>query len=351
MRAMALRRARERLVLEERPDPDPGQGQIRSASRPAASAAPTCTSSTANCRSRSCRSCPGTRSSAASPRSGEGVDASRSASASALPGSATCGDLPLLPERAREPLRRAAVHRLTRDGGYATHRSPTRVCFPLPTTRRSGRDRAAAVRRPDRLALAQDGRRRRGRSASTASAPPPTSSRRSPLAGSRVFAFTRPGDVRGQAFARALGAAGPAAPTRRRRSRSTPPSSSRRSARSFRRRLRAVRKGGRVVCGGIHMSDIPSFPYRLLWGERSIVSVANLTRATARSSWRSRRGGVRTTTTPIRWSRPTRRSPTCAPAGSTAPRCSCPEASEHGCCADPDSAAKSSRTDSFRMLQ
>ena len=42
--------------------------------------------------------------------------------------------------------------------------------------------------------------------------------------------------------------------------------------------LRATRKGGRVVCAGIHMSDIPSFPYRLLWEERSIVSVANLTR-------------------------------------------------------------------------
>jgi len=43
--------------------------------------------------------------------------------------------------------------------------------------------------------------------------------------------------------------------------------------------LRAVRKGGRVVCGGIHMSPIPSFPYEWLWGERQIVSVANLTRA------------------------------------------------------------------------
>jgi alcohol dehydrogenase, propanol-preferring len=42
--------------------------------------------------------------------------------------------------------------------------------------------------------------------------------------------------------------------------------------------LTAVRKGGIVVCGGIHMSDIPSFPYELLWGERQVVSVANLTR-------------------------------------------------------------------------
>ncbi len=43
--------------------------------------------------------------------------------------------------------------------------------------------------------------------------------------------------------------------------------------------LRHVRKGGRVVCGGIHMSDIPSFPYEWLWHERQLVSVANLTRA------------------------------------------------------------------------
>src|SRR5450830_1229339 len=46
--------------------------------------------------------------------------------------------------------------------------------------------------------------------------------------------------------------------------------------------LRAVKKGGRVVCGGIHMSDIPSFPYSLLWEERHVMSVANLTRADAR---------------------------------------------------------------------
>ena len=45
--------------------------------------------------------------------------------------------------------------------------------------------------------------------------------------------------------------------------------------------LRSVRKGGRVVCGGIHMSDIPAMPYRLLWEERELVSVANLTRRDA----------------------------------------------------------------------
>jgi len=97
--------------------------------------------------------------------------------------------------------------------------------------------------------------------------------------GQEVAAFTRPGDTQGQAFARSLGAgwaggsderppqdldaalifapAGPLVPAA----------------------LATVRKGGVVVCGGIHMSDIPAFPYALLWGEREVRSVANLTRA------------------------------------------------------------------------
>jgi alcohol dehydrogenase, propanol-preferring len=100
--------------------------------------------------------------------------------------------------------------------------------------------------------------------------------------GRKVFAFTRDGDGETQDFARSLGCAwaggsseappeeldaaiifapvGPLVPTA----------------------LRHVRKGGRIVCAGIHMSDIPSFPYEQLWGERSIASVANLTRADGR---------------------------------------------------------------------
>ena len=97
--------------------------------------------------------------------------------------------------------------------------------------------------------------------------------------GRRIYAFTRTGDQAAQEFARSLGAVwaggseemppepldaaiifapvGPLVPAA----------------------LKAVKKGGRVVCGGIHMSDIPSFPYSLLWEERRVVSVANLTRA------------------------------------------------------------------------
>ena len=74
-------------------------------------------------------------------------------------------------------------------------------------------------------------------------------------------------------------APGSATATERPPRRSMRRSSSRRSANWCRARWRAVRKGGTVVCGGIHMSDIPSFPYALLWGERVLRSVANLTRA------------------------------------------------------------------------
>ena len=96
--------------------------------------------------------------------------------------------------------------------------------------------------------------------------------------GREVFAFTRPGDAASQAFARLLGASWAGG------SDELPPGPLD-AALVFApvgalvpAALRSVRKGGVVVCGGIHMSDIPSFPYELLWGERVVRSVANLTR-------------------------------------------------------------------------
>ncbi len=101
------------------------------------------------------------------------------------------------------------------------------------------------------------------------------------LQGRRVFAFTRAGDVPAQDFARSLGSAWAGASEE-------PPPEPLDAAIVFAPvgalvplALQAVRKGGRVVCGGIHMSDIPSFPYRLLWEERQLLSVANLTRRDA----------------------------------------------------------------------
>lgn len=96
--------------------------------------------------------------------------------------------------------------------------------------------------------------------------------------GRHVFAFTREGDTAAQAFARELGVDWAGSSTE------TPPAPLD-AAIIFAPdgalvpiALKAVRKGGRVVCGGIHMSDIPSFPYSVLWQERQLLSVANLTR-------------------------------------------------------------------------
>ena len=96
--------------------------------------------------------------------------------------------------------------------------------------------------------------------------------------GRSVYAFTRPGDTQSQAFARSLGAVWAGGSDER-------PDVQLDAAILFApvgslvpAALRALAPGGRVVCAGIHMSDIPSFPYELLWGERSIASVANLTR-------------------------------------------------------------------------
>lgn len=96
--------------------------------------------------------------------------------------------------------------------------------------------------------------------------------------GRTIYALTRPGDISSQSFARSLGAAWAGDSTQ------LPPHALD-AAIIFAphgdlipQALRAVRKGGRVVCAGIHMSTIPAFDYELLWQEREIVSVANLTR-------------------------------------------------------------------------
>ncbi|WP_111497675.1 zinc-dependent alcohol dehydrogenase family protein [Marinobacter bohaiensis] len=96
--------------------------------------------------------------------------------------------------------------------------------------------------------------------------------------GQSIYAFTRPGDREAQDFARSLGAAwagdsSQSAPEALDGAILFAPAGELVPA-----ALRAVRKGGRVVCAGIHMSDIPGFPYSILWGEREICSVANLTR-------------------------------------------------------------------------
>jgi propanol-preferring alcohol dehydrogenase len=168
----------------------------------------------------------------------------------------------------------------TRDGGYATHVvADARYVFPLPER---GDDVATApllcagLIGWRSLRMAGDGKRI-GLYGFGAAAHIIAQVAR--WQGRDVFAFTKAGDVAGQAFARKLGACWAGG------SDEAPPDELD-CAIIFAPvgalvplALKAVRKGGRVVCAGIHMSDIPAFPYRLLWEERQVVSVANLTRS------------------------------------------------------------------------
>ncbi|MBV8719665.1 MAG: zinc-dependent alcohol dehydrogenase family protein [Chloroflexi bacterium] len=96
--------------------------------------------------------------------------------------------------------------------------------------------------------------------------------------GRRVYAFTRPGDTRTQDFARSLGATWSGGSDQLPREKLDAALIFAPAGELVVAALKATAKGGSVVCGGIHMSDIPAFPYRLLWEERAIRSVANLTR-------------------------------------------------------------------------
>jgi alcohol dehydrogenase, propanol-preferring len=170
----------------------------------------------------------------------------------------------------------------TRDGGYATHAvADAKYCFPLP----AGDDAETAPLlcagligwRSYRLAGQGSALGLYGFGAAAH-----ILAQVAAWQGRRVYAFTRPGDLAAQQFARSLGVVWAGG------SDELPPEPLD-AAIIFAPvgalvplALAAVKKGGRVVCGGIHMSDLPSFPYALLWEERHVLSVANLTRADAR---------------------------------------------------------------------
>lgn len=170
------------------------------------------------------------------------------------------------------------------DGGYAdTIVADARYCFPLPPAYNDAQ--AAPLLCAGLIgyrALAMAGEAKRlgiygfGAAAHIVA-------QLAKFQGRTVYAFTRPGDASAQAFARGLGAAWAGDSTQ------APPEPLD-AALLFApvgalvpQALRAISKGGTVVCAGIHMSDIPAFPYEILWGERRILSVANLTRRDARA--------------------------------------------------------------------
>jgi len=170
----------------------------------------------------------------------------------------------------------------TRDGGYATHvLADARFCFHLPETS------DAAELAPLLCAGLIGWRSYRMAGEGSAlgiygfGAAAHILAQVATSQGRRVYAFTRTGDTTSQNFARSLGATWAGG------SEEKPPEPLD-TAIIFApvgalvpAALATVKKGGRVVCGGIHMSDIPTFPYRLLWEERQILSVANLTRQDA----------------------------------------------------------------------
>ena len=195
----------------------------------------------------------------------------------------TCGVCPYCRSGRENLCDRPLFTGYTRDGGYATHTvADARYCFPLP----ENPDAAAAAPLMCAGAIGWRSYRMAGEGAALGlygfGAAAHILAQVAVWQGRRVYAFTRRGNEAGQAFARSLGAVWAGG------SDEMPPEPLD-AAIIFApvgalvpAALGAVKKGGRVVCGGIHMSDIPGFPYRLLWEERQLVSVANLTRADAR---------------------------------------------------------------------
>ncbi len=299
MKAMVLHRPRSPLALEERPTPAPGPGEVL-------------------VRIEACGVCrtdlhlvdgdlPERRLPIVPGHEIVGIVASVGAGVAHRPGARvgipwlghTCGTCPYC-QSARENLCDApGFTGYTRDGGYATHAiADADFAFPLPA------DADPVALAPllcagligwRSLGIAGEGRRI-GLYGFGAAAHILIQVCR--WQGREVCAFTRDGDTVAQSMARDLGAAWVGGSTEA-------PTEKLDAAILFAPvgalvplALKAVRKGGRVVCGGIHMSDIPRFPYSLLWEERQLVSVANLTREDARAFLEiAPKAGIRTTTT------------------------------------------------------
>jgi propanol-preferring alcohol dehydrogenase len=283
MRCMALASPGERLQLVERPDPAPGPGEVLLGVRACGVCRTDLHIVDGDLAPRKRPIVPGHEIVGVVERVGEGVAGVREGDRVGVPWlGSTCGLCPYCKAGRENLCDSPQFTGWTRDGGFAEKVcADARYCFSIPE--RFGDEDAAPL-----LCAGLIGFR------SWRMAGPPSNMRRLGLYGfgaaahilaqvalaheQEVYAFTRPGDAAAQQFARELGClwAGDSdklAPEPLDAAIIFAPVGSLVPA-----ALRAVRKGGAVVCGGIHMSDIPRFPYRLLWEERRIVSVANLTR-------------------------------------------------------------------------
>lgn len=279
MRAMQLDRPGTRLHMVERPLPEPGPGQVRIA-----------VAACGVCRTDlhvvdgdihgSLPVVPGHEIVGTVEAMGPGVAEFTVGQRVGVPWLGhTCGECPYCAS-ARENLCDDPVFTgFTRDGGFASHCvADAHFCFPIP-------DSFDDIHAAPLLCAGLIGYRSY-RMAGDApvlglygfGAAAHILAQLAIWQGRKVFAFTREGDSAAQDFARSLGCAWAGAS-------SEPPPEPMDAAIIFApvgalvpQALRHLKKGGRVVCAGIHMSDIPSFPYADLWEEREIVSVANLTR-------------------------------------------------------------------------
>ncbi len=284
MRAMVLERPRTPLVLRERSVPAPGAGELVIA----VSACGVCRTDLhvvdGELEHPKLPIVPGHEIVGRVAAVGQGVSGFTVGERVGVPWlGATCGVCPYCREGAENLCDAPVFTGYTRDGGFATHAvADARYCFPL------GEDGDDAEIAPWLCAglIGWRSLRLAGESETIGlygfGAAAHILAQVLRWQGRRVMAFTRTGDTRAQDFARSLGAdwAGD--------SDDIPPEPLD-AAIIFApvgalvpAALKAVRKGGRVVCGGIHMSDIPSFPYSILWEERQLRSVANLTREDAR---------------------------------------------------------------------
>jgi propanol-preferring alcohol dehydrogenase len=280
MRAMVLHTIGQPLVLEERPDPLPGPGEIRMRVEACAICRTDLHVVDGDLPNPTLPIIPGHEIIGIVDRLGSGVTAPAIGMRVGIPWLGhTCGTCPYCTSSRENLCDHPLFTGYTRDGGFATHVvADAAFAFPL-----QGFDDPVAAAPLmcagligwRSLRIAGDGRRI-GLYGFGAAAH--ILAQVCHWQGRDIYAFTRAGDEAAQDLARSLGARWTGG------SEESPPEPLD-AAIIFApvgalvpNALRAVRKGGRVVCGGIHMSDIPQFPYSILWEERQLASVANLTR-------------------------------------------------------------------------
>ena len=284
MHAMVLERLRAPLMLRERPVPRPGPGEVLVEVKACGVCRTDLHVVDGELPDPKLPIVPGHEIVGGVAATGEGVSTPAVGARVGIPWLGwTCGICPYCRSGRENLCDRPLFNGYTRDGGYATHAvADARYCFALPE---AVEDAAIAPWLCAGLIgwrsyrMAGEGERLGiygfGAAAHLLAQVAVWQNR-------KIYAFTRAGDTAAQHFARNLGATWAGG------SDEMPPEPLD-AAILFApvgglvpAALKAVKKGGRVVCGGIHMSDIPQFPYRILWEERQIVSVANLTREDAR---------------------------------------------------------------------